>query len=179
MGVTTDTTISFLADNSEKMSCYIPQHTHTERKREILPPDVAWVWELQPGGYQTCLTLGGAWGQGRLSLHVVLDCHHLLPSVRQAWTLIPRQYLDSDNDLCSHTKASWWRKHGGASQSERWDATGWREQNVNSQQGLFGGKRKNVSIIDWLAFVHHVRGQKIQRDKKIQHLFILKIEVFI
>lgn len=49
---------------------------------------------------------------------------------------------------------------GGASQSESRDATGWREQNVNSQQGLLGGKRENVFIIDWLACVHHVRGQR-------------------
>lgn len=66
---------------------------------------------------------------------------------------------------------------GGDSQSERRDATGWREQNGNSQQGLSGGKRKNVSIIDWLASVHHVRGQR-RTKKRMRHkndLFILKM----
>ncbi len=161
------------------MSCYIPQlsHTHTnltEKERDSpsrcgLGVGVT-AWRLPEHAWP--------WGQGRLSLHVVLDCHHLLPSVSQAWTLIPRQYLDSDNDLwLTHQSIMKEKTQGELANQSAGDATGWREQNVNSQQGLLGGKRENVSIIDWLACVHHVRGQRRTEKwmrQKNQHCLSLK-----
>jgi len=110
MGATTDISVHSWQTTVRRWDVAFPNtHTNQQRKRDSpsrCGPGVG-VTSLR---LPDMLDLRGVWGQGRLSLHVVLDCHHLLPSVSQAQTLIPWQYLDSDNDLCWHTKASWQRK---------------------------------------------------------------------
>lgn len=78
------------------------------------------------------------------------------------------------------------KHHDSGGQSEQRDAAGWREQNVNSQQGLWGGKRENVSTVDWLAFLHDVRGhrrtgKRMTKDKKcffMNGVVLKKIHLF-
>ncbi len=165
------------------MSCYIPQlsHTHTnqQRKREILPPDVVWVWELQPGGYQTCLTL-------RSRAPLPSCCFRLPPFITicqsgmdfnstavlrlRQWPVLTHQSimkektqgelanqsagtpLDGENRMWIHNRGYWVVK-GKMCPS----LTGW-----------------HVSIM-----LEDREGQKSEWDKKNQHLFILKIEVYL